>query len=57
VNLTSRIERVCRDLGRDLVMSEAFASTLARPVSPIGVFEMRGFAGAQRLFALAPPQG
>lgn len=52
VNLTSRIERLCRELDRELIMSEAFAETLHRPMWEIGHFEMRGFAKMQRLFEL-----
>jgi adenylate cyclase len=54
VNLTARIERLCRELDRSLIMSEAFADTLARPMWEIGHFEMRGFAKMQRLFELPP---
>ncbi|HEX5321059.1 MAG TPA: adenylate/guanylate cyclase domain-containing protein [Stellaceae bacterium] len=52
VNLTSRIERLCRELDRSLIMSEAFAETLRRPMWEIGHFELRGFAKMQRLFEL-----
>jgi adenylate cyclase len=52
VNLTSRIERLCRELDRSLIMSEAFADTLRRPMWELGHFEMRGFAKMQRLFEL-----
>jgi adenylate cyclase len=54
VNLTARIERLCRELDRSLIMSEAFADTLHRPMWEIGHFEMRGFAKMQRLFELPP---
>jgi len=54
VNLTSRIERLCRELDRSLIMSEAFADTLRRPMWEIGHFELRGFAKMQRLFELPP---
>jgi adenylate cyclase len=54
VNLTSRIERLCRELDRTLILSEAFAATLHRPMWEIGHFEMRGFAKMQRLFELPP---
>ena len=56
VNLTSRIERLCRELDRHLIMSEAFAERLDRPVWELGHFELRGFARMQRLFEL-PPEG
>jgi adenylate cyclase len=54
VNLTSRIERFCRELDRSLIMSEAFADTLDRPTWEIGHYELRGFAKMQRLFELPP---
>jgi adenylate cyclase len=56
VNLTARIERFCRELDRDLIMSETFAETLDRPMWEIGHFELRGFSKVQRLFEL-PPTG
>ena len=52
VNLTSRIERLCRELDRSLIMSEPFADNLVRPVWEIGAFELRGFQKMQRLFEL-----
>jgi adenylate cyclase len=54
VNLTSRIERLCRELDRQLIMSEAFADLLPGPTWEIGHFELRGFAKMQRLFELPP---
>lgn len=54
VNLTARIERLCRELDRSLIMSEAFAERLHRPTWEIGHFELRGFSKMQRLFELPP---
>lgn len=54
VNLTSRIERLCRELDRSLIMSEAFAETLQQPMWEIGHFELRGFARMVRLYELPP---
>jgi len=54
VNLTARIERLCRELDRSLIMSEAFAQTLHRPMWELGHFELRGFSRMQRLFELPP---
>jgi adenylate cyclase len=54
VNLTSRIERLCRELDRQLITSEVFADMLNRPMWEIGHFELRGFAKMQRLFELPP---
>jgi adenylate cyclase len=50
VNLTSRIERLCRELDRHLIMSEAFVEALDRPMWELGAFELRGFSKMQRLF-------
>jgi adenylate cyclase len=54
VNLTARIERLCRELDRQLIMSEGFADTLGRPMWEIGHFELRGFSKMQCLFELPP---
>jgi len=54
VNMTARIERFCRELDRSLIMSEAFAKRLGRPMWEIGHFELRGFSKMQRLFELPP---
>jgi adenylate cyclase len=52
VNLVSRIEQFCRQLDRNLIMSQALAEQLERPVWEIGHYELRGFAKLQRLFEL-----
>lgn len=52
VNLVSRIERLCRELDRSLIMSEAFAHCLDVPIWELGAFELRGFSRMQRLFEL-----
>jgi len=56
VNLTSRIERLCRELDRHLILSEAFAEVLGRPMWELGAFELRGFSRMQRLFELPPAE-
>lgn len=50
VNMTSRIERLCRELGRPLIMSSDFVSRLKDPMYEIGHFALRGFAQMQLLF-------
>ena len=52
VNLTSRIERLCRELDRNLLMSEDFARYLDSPMLEIGHFRLRGFSRTQLLFGL-----
>ncbi|MGE5268359.1 MAG: adenylate/guanylate cyclase domain-containing protein, partial [Thiohalocapsa sp.] len=56
VNLTSRIERFCRELDCRLIMSQDFAERLGRPVWEIGHFELRGFSRLHRLFQLPPEE-
>lgn len=53
VNLTSRIERLCRELGRSLIMSGEFVAHLKQPMFEIGHFALRGFTQMQLLFG--PP--
>jgi adenylate cyclase len=53
VNLTSRIERLCRELGRSLIMSGDFVTHLKQPMFEIGHFSLRGFNQMQLLFG--PP--
>jgi len=50
VNLTSRIERLCRELGRSLIMSGEFVAHLKQPMFEIGHFALRGFTQMQLLF-------
>ena len=53
VNLTARLETLARDLGRDLVLSAAFAAASPSPVTSLGRFELRGFGEPQEVFAPA----
>jgi adenylate cyclase len=52
VNLTTRLERLCRQLGRRVVASERFASPCGIELVPLGRFELPGVAGAQAVFGL-----
>ncbi len=52
VNLTSRIERICREIGRELILSADFEALLDQPAFAIGHFDLRGFARKQLLFGL-----
>src|SRR5260370_16649219 len=56
VNLTSRIERLCRELGRSLIMSGEFVAHLQQPMFEIGHFALRGFTPMQLLFGLPEPR-
>lgn len=52
VNLTSRIERLCRELDRTLIMSGEFVRCLDVPVMEIGHFHLRGFPQMKLLYGL-----
>jgi adenylate cyclase len=52
VNLVSRIEQFCRELDRELIMSEPFVDVLGQPMWELGSFELRGFSRLYRLFEL-----
>jgi adenylate cyclase len=52
VNILSRLELLCKDLGRPLLMTDTFAVEVAEPVIEIGYFELRGFRGHHAVYAL-----
>jgi adenylate cyclase len=52
VNLTSRIERLCRELDQQLIMSGVFVRHLQLPMFKIGHFMLRGFPQMQPLYGL-----
>src|SRR3984893_4598888 len=52
VNILSRLELLCKDVGRPLLMTDAFAVEVAEPVIEIGHFELRGFRGRHAVYAL-----
>jgi adenylate cyclase len=56
VNLTSRLERLPRDLGRSVVASERFARLCGEPLLPLGAFPLRGLPQPQPAFGL-PEEG
>jgi adenylate cyclase len=56
VNLTARLERLARDLGRSVVVSAAFAARCPEPLIALGRHALRGFAEPEAVFAPAPPQ-
>ena len=45
VNILSRLELLCKDVGRPLLMTDTFAVEVAEPVIEIGHFELRASAG------------
>jgi len=56
VNLTARLETLARDLGRDLLVSAAFAEACPDAVSALGTYPLRGFRTPQAVFAPRPAQ-
>jgi adenylate cyclase len=52
VNLVSRLEGLCRPLGRTLLLSGAFASETTRPLVPLGEHALRGIAVPCAVYAL-----
>jgi len=51
VNLTARLETLARDLGRDLLVSAAFAEACPDALSALGTYPLRGFRTPQAVFA------
>jgi adenylate cyclase len=52
VNILSRLELLCKVVGRNLLMTDTFAAGVADPVFEIGHFELRGFRRHQPVFGL-----
>ena len=53
VNLVSRTEHACRDLGRQIVVTEAFAKHHGADLDDLGLHELRGVDQPVRLFGAA----
>ena len=51
VNLTARIESLCRDLGRSLLLSADFVRTSGIVADPLGEFALKGVGEKQQVFA------
>jgi class 3 adenylate cyclase len=52
VNLVSRLEGLCRPLGRSVLISGAVAAETSRPLVPLGEHVMRGIATPCPVFTL-----
>jgi adenylate cyclase len=50
VNLTARIESLCRQLGRPLLLSSDFAGVCGSPTQSVGRFPLKGVALEQEIF-------
>ena len=55
VNLVSRLEGLCRPLGRSVLISGAVAAEVTTPLTPLGEHRLRGIAEACAVFTL--PEG
>jgi class 3 adenylate cyclase len=53
VNLVSRLEGLCRPLGRSVLISGAVAAEVSSPLLPLGVHTLRGIAAPCAVFTLA----
>lgn len=51
VNLVSRLEGLCRTLGRTVLVSGAFAAETTQPLIPLGEHRLRGIAEPCAVFA------
>ncbi len=52
VNLVSRLEGLCRPLGKGVLVSGAFAAETSMPLVPLGTHALRGIAAPCAVFAL-----
>ena len=52
VNEASRIEGLCKDLGRPVLISEAFARSIPDELTPLGSHALRGVPEAQEIFTV-----
>jgi adenylate cyclase len=51
VNLVSRIQGLCSELERPLLVSDVFATRAALPCEPVGSFELKGLRDRHQVFA------
>ncbi len=56
VNRVSRVESLCRELGRVVLATEEFAAMVGNELVPVGTWPLKGIPGAHRLWSL-PPEG
>jgi adenylate cyclase len=54
VNLTARIESMCRQLGRSLLLSSDFITAAGIPAQSLGAFPLKGVGVEQEIFAPMP---
>jgi len=51
VNLTARIESLCRQLGRQILLSSDFVSQSGIKAQSLGTFALKGVGAEQEIFA------
>ena len=54
VNEASRIEELCGQTGRSILISESFAERCGRELEPVGTFTLRGIERKQSIWTVAP---
>ena len=54
VNLVTRLERMCEELGQRLLASARFASPCGSKLVSVGHYRLRGFSEPQEIFVLPP---
>jgi adenylate cyclase len=54
VNEASRIEEICGQTGRSILISESFAERCGRELEPVGTFTLRGIERKQSVWTVAP---
>jgi adenylate cyclase len=55
VNLTARIESMCRELGQQLLLSSDFVGVSGIAARSLGLFSLKGIGAAQEIFAPVSP--
>ena len=53
VNEASRMEALCKELGREVLLSQSIAQRCGHPVLSLGPHELRGTAGTREIYGLA----
>jgi adenylate cyclase len=54
VNEVSRMEALCKELDREVLLSQSIAQRCGHPVLGLGPHELRGTAGTREMYGLAP---
>jgi len=57
VNMVSRLEGLCSELGENVIVSKDFAKLVEAELKPLGQRALRGLSGEQEVFAFMPERG